>query len=105
MDQKVKVGAIITEKMQVTTHCPGPPWPVRPKSKSAGAIPTSIFSIAIMGVPFCASPAEPAHAMAHAATAAAKTSLFDGKIESLSSSMRNPPDKSSDAQSLDGRSV
>src|SRR3979411_1990764 len=23
-----------------TAHCPGPPWPVRPKSKSSGGAPT-----------------------------------------------------------------
>src|SRR5450759_4135809 len=87
---------------RVTTHCPGPPWPVSPKSKSAGTAPTSIFSIGIMVMPFCASTAEPAHAMAHAATEAAKHILFARKIESLSSSIRTPLDTSSVAQSLDG---
>jgi hypothetical protein len=40
--------------------------------------------------------------MAHAASAAAKTGLFDEKIEGLFPSMRNPLDGASVAQSLDG---
>lgn len=40
--------------------------------------------------------------MAHAASAAAKTGLFDEKIEGLLPSMRNPLDGASVAQSLDG---
>jgi len=33
-----------------TAHCPGPPWPVRPKSKSSGGAPTRIDSIVIIVV-------------------------------------------------------
>jgi hypothetical protein len=58
-----------------------------------------------MVVPFCARPADAAHARAHAATAAAKISLFDEKIEGLFPSMRNPLENSSVAQSLDGVAV
>jgi hypothetical protein len=43
--------------------------------------------------------------MAHAATAAAKNGLFDGKNETLFPSMRNLLDTSSVAQSLDGTAV
>jgi len=58
-----------------------------------------------MGALFCASTAEPAHAMAQARAAAIKIGLIDEKTRSLFPSMRNLPDKSSAAQCLDGEAV
>jgi hypothetical protein len=70
-----------------------------------GADPTSIFSIAMMGAPYCASTAEPAHATAHATAATIKIDLIDRKTRSQLPSMRNLLDKSSAAQCLDGEAV
>jgi hypothetical protein len=50
-------------------------------------------------------PAEPGHAMAHAATAAVIAGWIAGKGRSLSPSMRNLLDASSVAQRLDGKAV
>jgi hypothetical protein len=60
--------------------------------------------MAIMIPPDWAKPADPAHAIAQAATAALKNQM-DGKGRSLFSSKRNLLDSSSVAQSLDGMAV
>src|SRR6476660_3292060 len=72
-----------------TVHCAGPPWPVRANSKSAGAAPTVIFSMAIMMTPVWVRPAVPKHAVALTRAAAAKVRLVGMKVKSLLLSIRN----------------
>src|SRR5882724_13076425 len=64
----------------VTVHCAGPPLPVRANSKSVGAAPGVILSMAIMMAPVSARPADAAHAKAHARTVAARMRLIDRKL-------------------------
>src|SRR6185436_243374 len=74
------------------------PWPVRANSKSAGVVPTVIFSIGIMVAPGWASARVPAQANAPTAMAV----MIDRMAGSLFPSMRNHLDMSSAAQRLDG---
>src|SRR5713226_391434 len=71
----------------VTVHCAGPPWPVRANSKSVGAAPGVILSMAIMMAPVSAKPADAAHAMAQARAVAARMRLIDGKLRRFIPSM------------------
>src|SRR6267378_1145559 len=72
-----------------TAHCPGPPWPVRANSKSAGAAPAAILSMAIMMAPVWAKLAGPAHATPQARTVAARMRLIDAKLGDSDSKPEN----------------
>src|SRR5258708_39012687 len=71
----------------VTVHCAGAPLPVRANSKSVGAAPGVILSMAIMMAPVSARPADAAHAKAHARAVAARMRLIDPKLRRFIPSM------------------
>src|SRR5260370_36115487 len=73
----------------VTVHCAGPARPVRANSKSVGAAPGVILSMAIMMAPVSARPADAAHAKAHARAVAARMRLIDRKLRGLVPSTGN----------------
>src|SRR5258708_35335143 len=67
----------------VTVHCAGPPRPVRANSKSVGAAPGLILSMAIMMAPVSARPADASHTKAHARAVAARMRSIDRKLRGL----------------------
>src|SRR6266849_10628893 len=86
----------------VTVHCAGAPLPVRANSKSVGAAPGVILSMAIMMAPVSARPADAAQAKAHARAVAARLRLIDRKLRGFALSTGNLLGK---RRSLNGSTV